>query len=381
MTTQNISINTNRRIPLVLTKKVIDKITEWCRNLPNNEWSGVLFYNIEGTINEDNFKIICVDFYVQDIGSSAYTEYSEKDNVYSLNYADENDLLDCYTGIIHSHNVMGAFFSNTDLDTLKEKSVDMPHFLSVIVNNKLDCVAKLTRIVKFDSANLYYTTYNDKVIKQDNHPFNNLVFTNIIDCDIIKEGIDTSLSKEVEERINELKKSVKNTPIPCTQDYSSLKTPYVDTDKVSTTNSKPQVVNVVNNENNNVVNDIKQPTLFDNEEEEENMEPLPFDVQDAVCKIITGDALFNYNNDIKVITPYLNNIESRYFKAFGNKENIKSFLTNYIDWIVWEYIEGAGDTADIAYAIINELEKLTSPYKKDRCFVLNLIIELLTDYI
>ena len=139
--------------------------------------------------------------------------------------------------------------------------------------------------------------------------------------------------------------------------------------------------NVVNNENNNVVNDIKQPTLFDNEEEEENMEPLPFDVQDAVCKIITGDALFNYNNDIKVITPYLNNIESRYFKAFGNKENIKSFLTNYIDWIVWEYIEGAGDTADIAYAIINELEKLTSPYKKDRCFVLNLIIELLTDYI
>ena len=55
--TQNISINTNRKIPLVLTKKVIDKITEWCRNLPNNEWSGVLFYNIEGNINEDNFKI------------------------------------------------------------------------------------------------------------------------------------------------------------------------------------------------------------------------------------------------------------------------------------------------------------------------------------
>ena len=276
---------------------------------------------------------------------------------------------------------MGAFFSNTDLDTLKEKSVDMPHFLSVIVNNKLDCVAKLTRIVKFDSANLYYTTYNDKVIKLDNHPFNNLVFTNIIDCDIIKEGVDTSLSKEVKERINELKKSIKNTPTPYAQDYSFLKTPYVDTGKVSTTNFKPQVVNAVNNENNKVVNAIKQLTLFDNEEEEENMEPLPFDVQDAVCKIITGDALFNYNNDIKVITPYLNNIESRYLKAFGNKENIKSFLTNYIDWIVWEYIEGAGDTSDIAYAIIDELEKLTSSYEKDRGFVLNLIIELLTEYI
>ena len=111
------------------------------------------------------------------------------------------------------------------------------------------------------------------------------------------------------------------------------------------------------------------------------MEPLPFDVQDAVCKIITGDALFNYNNDIKVITPYLNNIESRYLKAFGNEKNIKSFLTNYIDWIVWEYIEGTVDTADIANAIIDELEKLTSPYEKDRGFVINLIIELLTDYI
>ena len=93
------------------------------------------------------------------------------------------------------------------------------------------------------------------------------------------------------------------------------------------------------------------------------------------------DALFNYNNDIKVITPYLNNIESRYLKAFGNEKNIKSFLTNYIDWIVWEYIESTVDTADIACAIIDELEKLTSPNEKDRGFVLNLIIELLTDYI
>ena len=49
-----------------------------------------------------------------------------------------------------------AFFSSTDDTTLKERSKDMPHFLSVIVNNKLDCVAKITKVLNFNKADISY---------------------------------------------------------------------------------------------------------------------------------------------------------------------------------------------------------------------------------
>ena len=93
--------------PLYLSPLVIDKITEWCRNFPNNEWSGVIFYTTKGSMQDNTFEIHCKDFYVQNIGTSTYTEYNE--NAHSLNYADEHDLLDCYTGTIHSHNTMAKY--------------------------------------------------------------------------------------------------------------------------------------------------------------------------------------------------------------------------------------------------------------------------------
>ena len=59
--------------PLYLSPLVIDKITEWCRNFPNNEWSGVIFYTTKGSMQDDTFEIHCNDFYVQNIVTSTYT--------------------------------------------------------------------------------------------------------------------------------------------------------------------------------------------------------------------------------------------------------------------------------------------------------------------
>jgi hypothetical protein len=35
---------------------------------PNNEWSGILFYKVEGDFDSPEFKIICEDIYLMDIG-------------------------------------------------------------------------------------------------------------------------------------------------------------------------------------------------------------------------------------------------------------------------------------------------------------------------
>ena len=55
-----------------------------------------------------------------------------------------NDLLDCYIGLLHSHNHMGSFFSGTDTDTLKSEGMTMPHFVSLIVNNSGEYSAAIT---------------------------------------------------------------------------------------------------------------------------------------------------------------------------------------------------------------------------------------------
>lgn len=89
---------------LIIPEDLQKKIREWCFQFPNLEWSGVLFYSVEGSFAEENLTIQCKDMYICDIGTGAYTEFDHKADI--INYADENDLLDCYQGLIHSHNQM-----------------------------------------------------------------------------------------------------------------------------------------------------------------------------------------------------------------------------------------------------------------------------------
>lgn len=84
---------------IVIPREVEKKIRLLCREIHNIEWSGVLFYKVEGSFEEENLKIICVDLYQMDIGNSAYTEYTMSPDV--ATYMLEQGLLDCYQGHIH----------------------------------------------------------------------------------------------------------------------------------------------------------------------------------------------------------------------------------------------------------------------------------------
>lgn len=90
---------------LVIPEEVESKIRFLCDKIHDVEWSGTLFYNIEGTFEDNNLVATCKDVYLMDIGSAAYTEFNMSPDVISY-MAQNPELLDCKTGLIHSHNNM-----------------------------------------------------------------------------------------------------------------------------------------------------------------------------------------------------------------------------------------------------------------------------------
>lgn len=127
---------------LIIEKKLHDKIIYLCSKISQEEWSGVLFYEMKGVFGGD-LELIAKDLLLLDINTASYTEY-ENDTTDIPAYMFENNLIHTYQGHIHSHNVMKTFFSGTDLATLKEEGAKRPHFLSLIVNNANEYTACIT---------------------------------------------------------------------------------------------------------------------------------------------------------------------------------------------------------------------------------------------
>lgn len=129
---------------MIIPKEVEEKIRCICRKVWRDEWSGVLFFTVEGAFKDNSLIIRCEDIYVMDIGSSSYTEFNISPDIASY-MANNPKLLDCQMGLIHSHNNMDTFFSGTDIRTLEEEGLDRNHFVSLIVNNRGDYTAAITR--------------------------------------------------------------------------------------------------------------------------------------------------------------------------------------------------------------------------------------------
>ena len=129
---------------LIIPEEVQRIIKAWCYKSHNTEWSGTLWYSVEGSFEAKDLKIICKDIYVSDIGTAGYTEFDVKPEIVSY-MCEKPELLDCYMGLIHSHNNMATFFSGTDTATLQEEGECRAHFVSLIVNNAGVYTAKITR--------------------------------------------------------------------------------------------------------------------------------------------------------------------------------------------------------------------------------------------
>ena len=143
---KNILKKQDNTYKLIITPEIEEKIRFLCARFPNNEYSGVLFYDYTGRFEDNSLVLTAKDFCLMDYGSATYTEFNKSAEI--CNYMIEHDLLECQQGLMHSHDQMSTFFSGTDLGTLQEEGSDMNNFLSLIVNNAGQYTAAITRKVK-----------------------------------------------------------------------------------------------------------------------------------------------------------------------------------------------------------------------------------------
>lgn len=135
---------------MIVPKQVEEKIRYLLRKFPSTEWSGVLFYDHEGTFEDNNLVITCRDIYPMDLGNATYTDFNMNEDVAAY-IANNIELFNCDLGLCHSHHSMQAWFSETDIGTLRSEGNERNCFVSLIVNNEGTYSAAITRKIQSTS--------------------------------------------------------------------------------------------------------------------------------------------------------------------------------------------------------------------------------------
>lgn len=345
---------------IIIPNNVEKIIRILCGQVWDIEWSGILFYNVTGTFEDNNLEVKCVDILPMDVGSSTYTEFNMSPDVISY-MAQNPELLDCKLGLIHSHNKMSTFFSGTDTSTLQEEGNDRNHFVSLIVNNEGKYTAAITRKVSYTSTrDLTYESFNGTVTKKNETIEGEEIQYFMLD--VIKE--EDNPTQELIKRIEEIK-AAKSAAAKTAENTVTKISPYYRT-PIQTT----------------------QKTLFDNYDDYYGSDYYYYPtnyysgnkikssagdeinnsvIEKIVNQLITGSVLVTeIAKDAK--NKLLSHIEDRFDKRFGNKGADSEMLFEYwaidfIEYLVWysvlnSELSDEEMSRQIAVKTINELKKL-----------------------
>lgn len=391
---------------IVIPAEVEKKIRFLCKNIWDVEWSGVLFYKVEGAFEDKSLTIRCVDLFQMDIGTSAYTEFNVSPDMATY-MVDHPELLEegIYQGLIHSHNNMATFFSGTDTATLSAEGNDMAHFVSLIVNNAGKYTAGVTRkykCVQTVSEKYTYPTWNGEVregvetfdIEEEKLEWFNL--------DIVFENATDDFETEMMERIKEIKESKKKVVTPVYKgypQYSNYRKNIAPTEEVGSI--FPMDKDKYYGEKRSWYDPQKdkqdkqlpagQGELPFDQPGEENVE-IPYGtitidpdiVQSIVRQLVTSSIIISNESAVDV-KKWANSMESLYRRRFGTVKEFEYFASNYVDYLI-NYTYDADvmiavnndDTvmaALLAHDVREELEKLPkNPW-------LSVYIKLMDDYI
>lgn len=393
---------------IVIPAEVEKKIRFLCKNIWDVEWSGVLFYKVEGAFEDKSLTIRCVDLFQMDIGTSAYTEFNVSPDMATY-MVDHPELLEegIYQGLIHSHNNMATFFSGTDTATLSAEGNDMAHFVSLIVNNAGKYTAGITRkykCVQTVSEKYTYPTWNGEVregvetfdIEEEKLEWFNL--------DIVFEDATDDFETEMMERIKEIKEAKKKvvTPMyggrnyPQYGNYGKAITPTkevgstfpMDEDKYY--GEKRGWYDPQKDKQDKQL-PAKQGELPFEQPEEGNVE-IPYGVvtvdpdivQSIVRQLVTSSIIISNESAVDV-KKWANSMESLYRRRFGSVKEFEYFASNYVDYLINYTYDGdvmavinnddSVMAALLAHDVREELKKLPkNPW-------LSVYIKLMDDYI
>lgn len=360
---------------LIIPAEVERKIRFACQKVWSTEWSGTLFFTHEGSFENNDLVIRCVDIYIMDIGTQAYTEFDMNPDV--IAYMCENpELLDCQMGLIHSHNNMSTFFSGTDTATLKEEGRDRNNFVSLIVNNAGTYTAAITRRVKSKQVkeSVSYEFFGDGEKHDTKEYVSSADEIEWFYLKIEKEGENYSFP-DMAARLEEIRQAkaerAKKAQTPV---YQGGYKPVI----ANSYGTKAGPANLVRKEADR--KDLNQRTLFDDVDDlpfEEGYEipygQVTFDkttLKSLVLQLITGS--ITISNDSRIdITKWAKSMPALYEKRFGKgkvgMDNFKIWAETYTEYLTWyitdEKLEGLGfDETEIcaicAHDMIEELTKL-----------------------
>lgn len=149
---------------LVITSELQSKIEYLCNKINDVEWSGLLVYKLIYNEDKSISHFEAFDIIPMNKGSKTYTSFNiSEPKRDSSGY--EDAMIDYFMlhseaitdnwkiGLIHSHNTMSAFFSGTDIDEINTNCKGHDFYLSLIVNNEYQYVAKTAyKISKYYSG-------------------------------------------------------------------------------------------------------------------------------------------------------------------------------------------------------------------------------------
>lgn len=358
---------------LIIPAEVERKIRFACQKVWSTEWSGTLFFTHEGSFENNDLVIRCVDIYIMDIGTQAYTEFDMNPDV--IAYMCKNpELLDCQMGLIHSHNNMSTFFSGTDTATLREEGIDRNNFVSLIVNNAGTYTAAITRRVKSKQVkeSVSYEFFGDGEKHDTKEYVSSADEIEWFYLKIEKEGENYSFP-DMTARLEEIrqakaeKANKAQTPV-----YQGGYRPVI----ANSYGTKAGPANLVKKEADKPK--VVQTTLFDNADDLpfEEVYDIPYGqvsfdkvtLKSLVLQLITGSVIIS--NDSKIdITKWAKSMPTLYENRFGKGKagmnNFKIWAETYTEYLTWyitdEKLEELGfdDTEICAICAHDMIEELT----------------------
>lgn len=332
---KNKLIKKDNRYKLIITPELEEKIRFLCARFPHNEYSGVLFYDYTGRFEDNSLVLTAKDFCLMDYGSATYTEFDSSPEV--CNYMIENNLLECQSGLLHSHNTMCTNPSGTDLNTLVEEGSFRNNFLSLIVNNAGNYTAMLTRKVKHIphvKETLEYEFFGEGNINLGTDEYDAVESYEIeyFFLDIEKPTVNIGYT-DLFNRINEISID-KNKITNIKSDNKPLFTPHHNLVPIPTTVQEPILEGKLPFEG------LAKPKAeVDEEEELIDYDSVKFNnnqLNSITKQLLMGSPIFNP----KDLNDWVDKMPTAFSKRFGEGQkglaNYKAFIGYFVEFLLSE---------------------------------------------
>lgn len=309
-----------------------------------------------------------------DLGTSGWTEFKMTPDVTAY-IADNIELFNCETGLVHSHHTLGAFISGQDSKTLQVEGNDTNCFVSLIVDTKGTYVAAITRKMQrkteivTKSLGTSYEFFGEGEIKTDEDPMSES--TKIVDnetieyfmLDVEREIVDNPLGY-LDDRFSEIEKqkeankssiSFKNT-----SDRDEEFFDWIHSSRKTSAEAKEAL--------------YSQPTLFSKEEMDEMIDaeawvPDSDTIHHMTAQLITCSLIINKDIDLKQwITRHMVKKYAEIFADFNDFEYWADNITEFMISHTYDFYDAPSEVivddetfqSKIAEALIEELQEYPS---------------------